>query len=56
MNYPKINQELCTGFGACIDACPMEAIVLEDGKARIIEENCSNCLMCIGVCPIEAIG
>lgn len=55
MNYPKVNTELCTACGACIDVCPMEAIVMEDGKARIIEENCSNCRICARYCPVNAI-
>ncbi len=55
MDYPKINRELCTGCGACIDVCPMEALILENGKARIIEDNCSNCRICVRYCPVAAI-
>lgn len=55
MELPKVNQELCTGCEACIDMCPMETIVIEDGKAYIVEENCSGCRACIMACPVEAI-
>jgi ferredoxin len=56
MDNPKVDPEVCTGCGICIDQCPMEAIVLEDGVAKIIDENCSNCRACVDECPIEAIG
>ncbi len=56
MDFPEINQELCTGCGACIDICPMEAIVMQDGKACIVEDNCGNCRVCESACPLEAIG
>lgn len=55
MDFPKVNQELCTGCQACIDMCPMEAIIMQDGKAFIVEDNCSNCRACESACPIEAI-
>ena len=55
MAYPKVDEELCTGCGACIDVCPTEAIVLEDGVARIIEDECTDCRSCESECPVEAI-
>lgn len=55
MEYPRIDSELCSGCGICIEICPVNTIIIEKGTAKIIEENCSNCRICESVCPIEAI-
>lgn len=35
----KVDTELCTGCGACVEVCPVEAISLRDGKAQIDGDN-----------------
>ena len=55
IDFPRVDADLCTGCGACIDVCPMEAIFMEDGIAKIDEEKCSNCRVCEDECPVEAI-
>ncbi|MDE7292448.1 MAG: hypothetical protein K2N58_10445 [Treponemataceae bacterium] len=40
----------CIGFGDCVASCPQEAIVLENGVARV-SMNCCGCGSCIGICP-----
>jgi ferredoxin len=52
----KINEELCTGCGACIPNCPEGAIQIIDGKARLISDLfCDGLGACIGSCPVGAI-
>lgn len=48
-------EERCNGCGECIPVCPYNAIVLEDGVAKILEA-CTYCGACIPSCPVEAIG
>jgi NAD-dependent dihydropyrimidine dehydrogenase PreA subunit len=45
----------CAGCGVCVDVCPVEAIVLADGKAHVDEETCTGCEACVSVCPEGAI-
>lgn len=45
----------CVGCGTCTqDVCFVEAIRLEDGRARIGPE-CRGCGHCVTVCPAHAI-
>lgn len=55
MEYPKVNTELCTGCGACMEICPADAITIENGVAKIVEDKCRGCYACQNVCPAEAI-
>ncbi len=49
----KITEE-CLACGACVDACPVEAIIEEGDTFRITDE-CSDCGSCVDECPSEAI-
>lgn len=52
---PMILRDKCTGCGACRNACPESAIILEDGKAKILYEKCIRCYCCHEMCPHSAI-
>ena len=52
---PLIDEDTCTGCKKCLEVCPPQAIVLEDGKARIEEEFCEECGSCAAECPTAAI-
>ncbi|MFH1033924.1 MAG: electron transfer flavoprotein subunit alpha [Pseudomonadota bacterium] len=49
-----IDQDKCSGCGACVDACPFEALGLEGDKARV-NESCTLCGTCLDVCPEGAL-
>lgn len=52
--YPKVVAEKCTACGACIEICPTDTIVIENGKAFVKIENCRNCKKCMIACPENA--
>jgi ferredoxin len=52
----KIDQEKCTGCGACIPGCPEGALQVIDGKARLVSDLfCDGLGACLGTCPEGAI-
>ncbi len=42
---------LCDQCGQCAEACPVEAIHLENGIYIIHEEECTGCMICVEECP-----
>ena len=53
----RIDAEKCMGCLECIDFCPVDCIVEQDGRARIDEDECVECGVCLraGVCPNDAL-
>ncbi len=45
----------CISCGACVAACPVEAIELDEEKYKIDAEKCISCGACTDVCPVSAI-
>ena len=49
-----IDRKKCDGCGECIPVCPVEAIIIKDGKAYV-NNTCIACGACASVCPQECI-
>lgn len=48
-------KDSCIGCGVCVDTCLIDAISLDDLKARIDPELCCGCLLCVEKCPTNSI-
>ena len=44
----------CIQCGACVAACPVNAIEFKGGKVVIDPEKCISCGTCAAVCPVGA--
>ena len=51
----QVDREKCTGCGLCVEGYPVEAIRLDDDKAKIDSGKCVDCGLCVEQCPNEAI-
>jgi len=52
----RIDPQLCTRCGECLQACRFGGVTLDDdGEYRIDETGCEGCAVCSRVCPVEAI-
>ncbi len=45
----------CSGCGACLDRCQLDAISLPDGTAEIDLDRCIGCGLCVSTCPSGAL-
>jgi ferredoxin len=61
---PSVDAAECTGCGACVNACPIEAVGLVSAndprspkrrKARVDESICLGCGVCVRACPTGAL-
>ncbi|MBU1341938.1 MAG: 4Fe-4S binding protein [Proteobacteria bacterium] len=51
----RTDPDLCTGCEACFDICPVAAITLEEGMARVDENWCIGCGVCAVKCEFDAV-
>jgi len=52
----KVDAEKCSGCGSCVDACPTEAISMNDDDIAVVDlDECTDCEACVDECPEEAI-
>ena len=50
-----VNEEECTGCGACVDRCQMDALTMEGDIVVRSHERCIGCGICMSVCPTDAL-
>ena len=52
----KIDEEKCNGCGLCVPSCAEGAILIIDGKAKLVADKlCDGLGACLGDCPLDAI-
>lgn len=49
-----VDEELCSGCGACAASCPCDAVEILDGVA-VIDDQCMRCTACVRLCPMQAL-
>ena len=54
--YAVIDENQCTGCGACENRCYVKAVTVVDGLAQVQREKCLGCGLCVTGCPTGAAG
>jgi electron transfer flavoprotein alpha subunit len=50
-----INKDKCIGCESCVAVCPVGALTMQEGKARVDTDKCILCGACVSECPVGAI-
>jgi ferredoxin len=51
----QVDENLCIACGECVDACPFNALSVNDNKLILNWDNCMGCGACEVLCPSNAI-
>ncbi len=49
-----VDHRICHFCGACVGACPANAIFLQNAHLQI-DADCTHCERCVPVCPVGAL-
>lgn len=49
------DRDRCTGCRLCVDVCPQQSLLLENGLPVVINQDCFLCGHCRAVCPADAV-
>jgi len=49
------DKDACTGCGACVEICPVQALQMEEDLPVVDEAWCIGCGVCATVCPADAV-
>jgi MinD superfamily P-loop ATPase len=52
---PKINEQLCTACGRCVEVCEFNALAMLQEKILVFPQLCHGCGSCFLNCPVNAI-
>ncbi len=52
---PSVVRSMCIGCGKCYRGCPMKAITMKNGKAKVNQRKCIRCYSCHEFCDNHAI-
>ena len=50
----RVDKDLCAACGACVAACPFDAISLVEDGINLDWQKCMGCGVCIDPCPNHA--
>ena len=50
-----VDEDKCIGCGKCVEVCPFNLRILEEGKSSVDPKRCVGCGRCLKVCPEKAI-
>ncbi len=52
---PEVDPQICTACDHCPKVCPVDAVILKDGRPRFDLDQCIRCFCCAELCPERAI-
>lgn len=58
MSIERIDADLCTGCGCCVDSCSTDVIRMDDERCIAViryPQDCIICHFCALDCPVDAV-
>ena len=50
-----VDRDLCIACEECVAICPVGAVQIREGKAKVDHSSCVSCGACLRECPEDAI-